>query len=878
MEACSWLHGLGMRSCKLQPCRCLLAPALSSRWLARACRLATTSTSLFTNPAGNYSTSPSREPPQHRLSTAGAIRLELLDAARHESCVSSRHTPVCMTMSPTTGIAASQLKQLIYYHLDNEMLDNANFLAGRLHALEPRNPDASHLLALTYFRARRFKAAYDFSQKYGANGRHLGCAYIFAQSCLELRRHAEGVTALEKAKNSWLGINDWNKHSETSRRHLPDASAVFALLARLFRAHGDLRKAGDCYIEAHMCNPFLWDAFEGLCKIGADLKVDNMFKSLNGMPGPAEYSNANDIYVDEDSRQPLAVHPALTRDTVSAMDDPFTSLRGDSGHEDWQNRAKGKSTTRPISDWNDTPTNESIVMADDINMDEGDVFMDPPAAPPRRLRAGQQFETSDRSRYPASRGQSTSVEPSEELSQAPRKPSAGGQKRTISGAAPTTNIDITSQPRRSNRLFTQETSTRTTRSAVSSTAASAAARADRTARTAKVATGTKGRTGIVGRVVSGNRKMMPPDEREKEKERRAASRNTDRNVAAPTMPPVTSAIVHLPTHGPLDAELQAEKQAMSSLLDNFRQLALGAHAASKFELQDAITHFRTLTSVQRETPWVLAQLGKVYYEQAEYRQSEDCFERLMKLQPSRVEDMEIYSTVLWHLKKESTLAFLCRVLRDNHFDAPQTWVAVGNAFSLSREHDQAISAFRRATQLDDKFAYAWTLMGHEYIANEAFDTALTCFREAVAADRRLYNGWFGLGKCFQQMGKLEESERHYRIAASINPSNPTLLVCIGVVLERLRNKKGALANYSKALELAPGQALARFKKARVLMHMKYYDEALEELQTLRDQAPDEANVWFLLGKCHKGLQDRAEALRAFTTALNLDAKVRFDPA
>ncbi|KAF7185502.1 Protein bimA [Pseudocercospora fuligena] len=763
-------------------------------------------------------------------------------------------------MSPTTGIAASQLKQLIYYHLDNEMVDNANFLAGRLHALEPRNPDTSHLLALTYFRSQRFKAAYDFSQKYGANGRHLGCAYIFAQSCLQLGRHMEGVTALEKAKNAWLSKNDWNKHSETSRRHLPDASAVLSLLARLFRAHGDLRKAGDCYIESHKCNPFIWDSFEGLCKIGADLKVENMFKPTHGMPGAVESSSASDVYVDADSRHPPAAHSSLARDNLSAMDDPFTSSRGDS--EDWQNRVKGKSTSKSISDW-DTPINDNIVMAD-VNMDESDVFMDPPAAPPRRPRLGQQFETSDRSRIPASRGHTDSVEPPEDLSQAPRKPSVGGQKRTISGAAPQTAADSLSQPRRSNRLFTQETSTRTTRSA--------AARADRTARTARPATGTKGRTGIVGRVVSGNRKMMPPDEKEKEKERRAASRNTDRNTVAHTVPGVTAAVQLPPPTGPTEAELLAEKQAMSSLLDNFRQLALGANAASKFDLQNAITHFRTLPTAQRETPWVLAQLGKVYYEQAEYRQAEDCFDRLIKMQPSRIEDMEIYSTVLWHLKKESTLAFLCRVLRDNHFDAPQTWVAVGNAFSLSREHDQAISAFKRATQLDGKFAYAWTLMGHEYIANEAFDAALSCFRQAVAADRRLYNGWFGLGKCFQQMGKLEEAERHYRIAASINPSNPTLLVCIGVVLERLRNKKGALANYSKALELAPGQALARFKKARVLMHMKYYDEALDELQTLRDQAPDEANVWFLLGKCHKGLQDRAEALRAFTTALNLDAK------
>ncbi|KAF2163319.1 hypothetical protein M409DRAFT_35041, partial [Zasmidium cellare ATCC 36951] len=735
---------------------------------------------------------------------------------------------------------ASQLRQLIYYHLDNDMLDNANFLAGRLHALEPRNADAQHLLALTYLRSRRPKAAYDFSHKSGAIGRHLGCAYVFAQACSELDRYSEGLAALEACKKLWVGKSDWNKHSETSRRHTPDAPAVLTLLGRLYRANGEPRKAGDCFIEAHKQNAFVWDAFEGLCTIGADLKVGNMFRQMTDIPASSESGSGDtQVYVDEDSRQPLGPQPNFgVRHPTASMDDPFTSSRPDSALQDPEPlpKIKGKMA---LSEW-DTPTVHGSILDDDITMAENqdDVFA--PVAPSRRARPGQQLEASDRPRYGQNRGQS---EGPDDPMHAPRKPSAQGQKRTISGAASQTSADL-SQPRRSNRLFTQSITTRMTRSTADTTA-SVAGRADRTARTAKAATGTKGRTGaVVGRVVSGNRKVMPPDEKEKEKEKRAMSRNSERT----------------------------EQQAMNSLLDNFRQLAVGSHAIAKFELPEAIQTFRSLPSAQRETPWVLAQLGKAYYEAADYKAAEECFSKLMKMQPSRIEDMEIYSTVLWHMKKESTLSFLCRVLRDNHFDAPETWVAVGNAFSLTREHDSAISAFKRATQLDEKFAYAYTLMGHEYMANEAFDSGLLAFRKAVAIDRRGYGGWYGLGKCYERMGKLEDAERHYQIAHKINPSNSTLLVCIGVVMERLRNKDAALKNYAQALELAPQSALARFKKARVLMHMKEYDSAFAELEILRDQAPDEANVWFLLGKCCKGLNDKAGALKAFTTALNLDVK------
>ena len=794
----------------------------------------------------------------------------------------SRHTTP--TMAPT-NIAASQLRQLIFYNLDNDLLDNANFLAGRLHALEPRNPDCSHLLALTYLRLRRCKAAFDFSQKYGANGRHLGCAYVFAQASLQLGRNTDGITALEKAKSLWSGKSNWNKHSETTRRHLPDAAAVSTLLGRLWQAHGDLKKAGDCFIETHKANPFIWDAFEGLCKVGADLNVPNLFRPTAEMGVPKAIPNGTEIYADEQpvTSQPLSTQTNFNQQVFTPSADPFGSSRPTSqtGAHFVLPNAKDKSTfgamaKNHLSEW-DTPTaNGSSVLDEDVAM--GGVLIDnepsgtqAPAAPSRRPRAGQTFETSDRPRPPQLRGHSQTTSDGIESSlQAPRKPSVGGHKRTISGQAPQpSNADPPMPTRRSNRLFGQNATTKT-RPAADSTA-SIAGRTE--SRPAKTATGTKGRIGsTVGRVVSGNRKVLPPDRNDKEKDKRAPSRNSDKNIGAPG---VTSATVQKPSEAtiPEPDNSHAEAAAVSDLLDSFRDLALGSYSTSRFDTTTAIRTFRTLPSAQRETPFVLSQLGKAYYESADYRSAEDCFARLLKLQPSRIEDMEVYSTVLWHLKKDSALAFLCHVLKETDFHAPQTWCAVGNAFSLAREHDQAIAAFKRAIQIDESFAYAWTLMGHEYIANEEYDAALNSFRKAVAADRRGFGGWYGLGRSFEKMGKLEDAERHYRIAASINPSNATLLVCIGVILERLRNKKGALANYTRALELAPQSALARFKKARVLMHLRYFEEALQELEILRDAAPDEANVWFLLGKCYKGLGERSEALRALTTALNLDVKV-----
>ncbi len=115
-------------------------------------------------------------------------------------------------MSPPNSYVVAQLRNLIYYHLDNNHLRNALFMAGRLHAYDPRSADALHLLALCHLRLGQHKLAYECSRTVALKGAHLGCAYVFAETCVVLSdgREKEGVTALEKTRGLWGGRNNWS--------------------------------------------------------------------------------------------------------------------------------------------------------------------------------------------------------------------------------------------------------------------------------------------------------------------------------------------------------------------------------------------------------------------------------------------------------------------------------------------------------------------------------------------------------------------------------------------------------------------------------------------------------------------------------------------
>lgn len=96
-------------------------------------------------------------------------------------------------MSSSKPHIHEHFQQIIWYSLDNNLVNNALFVAERLLALNERDPSSRHLLGLCLLRAGRASSAYHITNGF----RHLGCSYVFAQSCKELGKYREGLLSLE---------------------------------------------------------------------------------------------------------------------------------------------------------------------------------------------------------------------------------------------------------------------------------------------------------------------------------------------------------------------------------------------------------------------------------------------------------------------------------------------------------------------------------------------------------------------------------------------------------------------------------------------------------------------------------------------------------
>ncbi|XP_044472496.1 cell division cycle protein 27 homolog B-like isoform X2 [Mangifera indica] len=307
----------------------------------------------------------------------------------------------------------------------------------------------------------------------------------------------------------------------------------------------------------------------------------------------------------------------------------------------------------------------------------------------------------------------------------------------------------------------------------------------------------------------------------------------------------------------------------SEILGLLRILGEGYRLSSMFRCQDALDMYLKLPHKHYNTGWVLSQVGKAYFELVDYLEADRAFCQARRASPYSLEGMDIHSTVLYHLKEDMKLSYLAQELITTDRLAPQSWCAMGNCYSLQKDHETALKNFQRAVQLNQRFAYGHTLCGHEYVALEDFENGIRSYQSALRVDARHYNSWYGLGMIFLRQEKFEFSEHHFRMAFQINPRSSVIMSYLGTALHALKRSKEAIEVMEKAILADKKNPLPMYQKANILASLENFEEALEVLEELKEYAPRESSVYALMGKIYKRHNMHDKALLHFGLALDL---------
>lgn len=223
--------------------------------------------------------------------------------------------------------------------------------------------------------------------------------------------------------------------------------------------------------------------------------------------------------------------------------------------------------------------------------------------------------------------------------------------------------------------------------------------------------------------------------------------------------------------------------------------------------------------------YLLAQKALTSYHMRDFDQAQEQFERLSRVDPHRVETMDVYSNVLYVKEDKIELSRLAhRALQVEKY-CPETCCIIGNYYSLKNKHDRAILYFHRALKLDPNFLSAWTLIGHEYIEMKNTNAAIDAYRHAVDVSDRDYRAWYGLGQAYEILNMYLYSIYYYRKAASIRPYDARMWCALGGCYEKLNKSEDAVACFRRALGNHDREGIASYHLGRIFAQRNDQHEA-----------------------------------------------------
>jgi serine/threonine-protein kinase len=206
-------------------------------------------------------------------------------------------------------------------------------------------------------------------------------------------------------------------------------------------------------------------------------------------------------------------------------------------------------------------------------------------------------------------------------------------------------------------------------------------------------------------------------------------------------------------------------------------------------------------------------------------------------------------------------------------DSAGTRLNLANALSRTGQLDEAIACFKKAIELNPKYANAYNGVGSVLLDHKKDpDGAISWFRKAIALDPMDAQFHVHLGNALDDKGKSEEAIASYKKAIELAPRNAAAHHNLAVVLSRKGQKDQAIVHYRKSIEFAPEVAEGHAHLGIALKDKGQLDEAITCFRKAIQLDPKLAGAHSILGDALHRLGKVDEALAAFQECIRLDPK------
>jgi tetratricopeptide (TPR) repeat protein len=190
---------------------------------------------------------------------------------------------------------------------------------------------------------------------------------------------------------------------------------------------------------------------------------------------------------------------------------------------------------------------------------------------------------------------------------------------------------------------------------------------------------------------------------------------------------------------------------------------------------------------------------------------------------------------------------------------------LGDAYMALGDSAAAVGDYGRALAANAKYPQAVLALSGYYLETGKLADAEKVVATAEAKDPKgkIDEIKVARGRILAKQGDMAEATKILASATQKNPKNPLYPLILARIYGDQKVWPLAADNYSKAWDLAPGDATIGFEYALVLQELKQYDDALKLFKVVQEKDPSNKTVDYLIGRLYYAGKQWAEAATQF---------------
>ncbi|XP_020816528.1 cell division cycle protein 16 homolog [Drosophila serrata] len=335
--------------------------------------------------------------------------------------------------------------------------------------------------------------------------------------------------------------------------------------------------------------------------------------------------------------------------------------------------------------------------------------------------------------------------------------------------------------------------------------------------------------------------------------------------------------------------LQTSLSRASSLIDASHRSMFDSSSRRRSRDHDADTLIPLadcLNRVQRSTDLMAAEAEKCFYD-CDYKLCLKILNELLKVDPFHNNALTIQIACLVENGDFNRLFYVAHKLVDRYPDKAISWYAVGCYYDMIGKSDPARRYLSKATALDRLYGPAWLAYGHSFANENEHEQAMAAYFKATQLMRGCHLPLLYIGVECGLTKNLELAEKFFLQAMNIAPLDVYVLHELGVIKYEYEFFDGAATIFQCTVDIVKQRAKtnneeisARWEPLFInlghsLRKVHKYEEALYNFQNALLLKPQNATTYTSIGFIHALLGNLDSAIESFhkSLALNRDCIV-----